>query len=1357
MLTTVAVIVLLTLGYLFIYLPNNEKNIQAQRFRALQNVDRNLHDKIENSVALLNNLLSEFEKSKPEKTTDLENYIQQYSTKNFTLLQPESIHKENWEFGKRVVDSGFTLSVNYNTKNIVLTLKKKQGLLNDSSVIQIGMKFSFEQFIKNILPENIFDEFIVFSENKPVYETFPSGISYAKNDSLLNIKNGIGSAGIINQRISGVDYKFFLQPVVLAYNSEWVIGGLLSGKRYQNEKSQLPTTFVLTLITLLLGIIITFPWIKLFQMGGKDRLTITDGILTLFISMLLISLLFFTFFKYNLPFRNGTSTDSKNKLSTDITNAFKSELASAYQKINAIDSLALLDSNLLKNDIVNFTNKNKIAFADNNLQLDSVKKEQIVAITNGINIVRTFWLDESGFEITSWNKEKNTAPHGRYDNREYFKKINSNNPRYLNNDINKKYYLEQVTSWNSGMFTSVISIPSHINYNGNKLVAALSLNIKSLDSVLLPTGYQFAIIENKGKVLYHSDKSKNLNENLLDEFSEKETLLSHLISKTNGIFLTEYAGKKYNVLIKPITGMPYYTVIFGDTIFKETRDMEIYSFSVSMMLIFFGVLVIQLLTIFLVSSRRSFLKKQLFDTSWIGPKISCNKEYLLSTLFNMLLTVMLFICFKSCSFLLYFFMLVYTITAIPLFLNKLFAIRYTLEKKSVLIYKKTTIKYLLTIIILINIVAVKMLLLPNYFFFLTFQLSTLLLAYLICHFNASIFKGLFFLKTKIHFFKYWNHTNSFTAMGFTRLIITSGIPIVFFYYSAYNYEQQLGIRYKQQEFSEKLNKKIPIQLQQKIISSNRYPRGIYMDGAWINKISMVDSDSITSAHINNEEFISLALLKLFRINFSETAIKEDKFYLNLAEDSSLIFNKSMDGNIAKTASGISFRQSQLPNKYIKIESNDLNYKFPDIFKLDINIFIKGLIFWGMLIAALIVYYFILLAIVKKLFALSLPDLSIWKVLDNKIMLNDKLNRLVFVIGLPGSGKRQFITNLIKQKKIKWGATGILNYHENDDANSNVFMADMINIPDSSDTNSNTYWENYLLKIFDKKNKLIIVNHFEYNIQDATTNRIKLNLLERLMLDNQCKIVILSSIHPVAFLDSIYYQTLNPSDKIVPGQDLERWHVLLGHYRIVLLALESGNSTIKAKSYWQQRVIAETNYTHFLNKMQAAAIEITNELPEEGRISRSDELAYKLQITAHYFYMYIWQSLTKEEKFLLYDLAEDDLVNSYDTYNLSMLIGKGVIVKKDGSLKLFNKGFRNFILTAIGNSEALKLKNQITDNGNWSKLKNPLLLVTLTILAFLLTSQEESYSKIITYIAALAAGIPTILKIFSIFEKPGEKN
>jgi hypothetical protein len=122
---------------------------------------------------------------------------------------------------------------------------------------------------------------------------------------------------------------------------------------------------------------------------------------------------------------------------------------------------------------------------------------------------------------------------------------------------------------------------------------------------------------------------------------------------------------------------------------------------------------------------------------------------------------------------------------------------------------------------------------------------------------------------------------------------------------------------------------------------------------------------------------------------------------------------------------------------------------------------------------------------------------------------------------------------------------------------------------------------------------------------------------------------------------------------------------------------------------------------------------------------------------------------------LYDLAEDNLVNSFDDYNLSMLIAKGVVIRPDGTLKLFNKGFRNFILTAIGNSEAMKIKNQIKDNGNWNTLKNPLQLIILAILTFLLTSQEEAFTKLITYVAALGAGVPAVLKLFSLFDKSNQ--
>src|SRR5690349_10734156 len=59
-LATILILIFLGAAYFFIYLPNNEKRIQEQHFRALQNIDRNIHTKIDNSVALLRNLLNAY-------------------------------------------------------------------------------------------------------------------------------------------------------------------------------------------------------------------------------------------------------------------------------------------------------------------------------------------------------------------------------------------------------------------------------------------------------------------------------------------------------------------------------------------------------------------------------------------------------------------------------------------------------------------------------------------------------------------------------------------------------------------------------------------------------------------------------------------------------------------------------------------------------------------------------------------------------------------------------------------------------------------------------------------------------------------------------------------------------------------------------------------------------------------------------------------------------------------------------------------------------------------------------------------------------------------------------------------------
>lgn len=1438
-LTTMVVIIVLAAIYFFVYIPNNEKSIQQQRFRALQNIDRNIHAKVENSVGLLNNLLNNYQKAGPEERKNIREYIENYPSTNFTITQPDTIVSTNWAVKKDSLDSAYAINVDDNNKQINLLFVKKVKYANSIVSFQIGMELTFEQFIRFLLPGNVFDQYVIFSNNKTVYESFPAGISDINKDSVFSNQKGIISSGVVSQNISGTDYKIFLQPIQIASNSEWIVGGLLTNERYQGERNQLPTAMILMLVTLLLIIVVTLPWIKLYLMGSKDRLTVTDGVLAIIISMLLMSLLFFIFFKYNLSFRYGNTRDSKEVLAKSIVTSFKKEVDIAYLKLHETDSLVAAENSLQEKDIKNL-NKSSLAFTKKGEQIDSNAKNKILAILNDASINQVFWLDKKGNEKLNWAGTEENAPHGNFSNREYFKKIISNNQYVSGNDPSAKYYLDQVISWTSGIFTSLVSVKSKLSTQENDVVAALSFNVKSLDSVVLPAGYLFAVTDNHGKVLYHSEKSKNLTENLLQEFSANQHLGSYFQAKASGVFSTDYFGKKYNVLVKPVAGLPYFILIFSDTAFKETRDMEIYSFTISMMVLFFVFLFLQLMIIFIVSARQSFFKNQLFDTTWIGPKKSCQKEYTLSACLNIVLIFILFILFSRSTFLEYFFILLFTVSFIPLFLNSIFAKRYFDEKKNVLQFKVTAIICLVSIIIITNVAAFRLLDREHAYNLLLYEFAAFAVAVLLYAARNYISRFAKTLQEKFSFLNRWGHINSFTFMGLTRLIITSGIPIVFFYYSSYNYEQNLNIRYRHLNFINNLNSKITTSGLEQTVKNNQLHAGVYLDSSWVKKIDFIDKSELDKEHFHpysNEQNNTIQYLKIFRLFLTDMSITEDKFYTAHAGDSSFFFNHLLNDACIKENGTNTYLPSSQTGKYIRIRSANLNYKFPSIYQYN-GAFFKGSVFWLLLLAVLIIYYFVLYNIIKKLFALNLPDMSIWKALDNKILSDKYLNNLVFVIGLPGAGKKYQIINKINDGEIKLKGNGVLKYIEGDDDRSNVFIADLINIPDSTDNDGEFIWQQYERTVFNRKNKLIIVNHFEYNIQDAQTNRRKLNFLERLMLEEHSKIIILSSIHPVAFLDSVLSQSTSQAATSVPGEDLERWHVLLGHYRIALLPLDFSPATLKsgtatttisgkvmsmknqitlsnakinisntstqifadeegnfllssnfilpftiavsAKGYiteelvieknnetviveleeafnnWKDRIRSETNYTHFLKKMQQSAIDITAELQPQERLAKSDELAFKLQVTSHYFYMYIWQSLTKEEKFLLYDLAEDNLVNSFDDYNLSMLIGKGVIIRPDGTLKLFNKGFRNFILTAIGNTEAKKIKNQILDNGSWGKLKNPLMIVVFSILAFLLMSQEESYSRIITYVAALGAGVPAILKLFSLFERPGDK-
>ena len=1560
--TLISVAALITY-YLFVYLPGNEQEIKNQRFRVLQRIDQNIHDKIDNSVALLDLLIESHKTANPKA---LKKYISDYSKANFILdnirQEPDSVLKK-YKASDRSADSTGSITgtdedpvgrikVDYQKQQFEIILKRIIGDGARQHLFRISMHYRFDQFIQPVLVNNVFDEYVLLSQNQVVYETFPTGIRNYTSDSLLRgTGNGISSSGIRDQQIGGTQYKMFLQPLMFDKKNDWILAGLLSATRYENEKKQLSAAIVLLLVTVSLAIIVAFPWLKLLHMGNQNRLTLLDGGFSLMVAMLLMSLLFFTFFRYNVPFRARDTPGCKENLAASITQAFTNEVRVARDRLYQYDTL--MEKKRLFTDLANVANKKKVGVGKMNPsktfsgKLDSTTKKRLDSISNSISFNQVFWLSNDGTELYNWTKDSINAPHADLSKRNYFINAKDHNFYFLDNDTSKPFYLDQVVSWTTGTFRTQISTVSCLK-DRNLAVVDLSFNVKALDSVIMPVGYLFAIIDNAGNVLYHSDKTRNLNENLREEFSNSSRLMSSIAAHTTDVFVTDYYGKEYNTRVEPMTGLPYNIVILSDAVYKETKDTEIYSFTISMFLLLFLYFVIEAIAVVFFSAKRSFLTRRGFITDWIWPKKSFHPIYLRASIAHIAVIVLLLLFYPSSDFANLFFILPAAVTWISIFLNSLYIIKYKSEEnkrfeyKVFKKYKEATTKTMIVLLVLLNIVAYFVLdtVLSPFFGFEAVAFIVLLAFYLtfmpgdnpLVQFLAQSFNYRqstpgkpFDLKSRVtaretnpSIKNKLRYSDSFTLMAITKLIISSGIPVIFLYTLDYNYEQNLLTTYRQVDFASRFMDKFHgyddslwlrtdnalVRVEDtvhkddgRLTSSNdtstavtedtlnadrnvngnvntllftagnktfcnaSFIKGVYNDGSWIQDMylknaSFADKDG--GEKITIKDSLTTLLLNVFRFYQNSIAAKENNLHLHPSLDSFIRFNAEPQHSSPHGGSTTTYVSTKIPGKYLVVTSHPLNYTFPRFFDK------YGFSFWLLLLIALIVFYFVLRYIIKTMFAVNLPDLARWQQVDQQTF---RENGLLFIIGPPGSGKMKEIGTRVKEK---WWAfdmltrtTGEEKAGQEESAEKKIEKKDVRNPIKIAYEKVGKDEKKELNFLIDEESlrdyHAIVINNFEYNFNDEEENCFKLRLLEKLMtLENKPHIIILSTIHPTGFLDSLHASKPN-GDTDDFEKFIERWAILLGHFRVLIWPLprnfdlqqiEENDIAINEAN---RELLAEFRYGHFLESFQNIFkkpradkdqsspakskfesvvenyyIHMSDSLTEEQKMAlheftknqlksfsikddpdetldmnlrrwettvknyymrMSDSLtpeqksslndfamndfvtselanmstnddsgydfdaqSYRFQLLVQNYYMHIWHSLTKEEKFLLYDLAEDGLVNSCDFYNLGMLISKGLIIRdQDRKLRLFNKSFCNFILTSIGNIEATKIQNQIKDSGHWNRLRVPLMIIIIAILAFLLITQAETYNKIIAYLGALVTGMLTFSRFFGFFE------
>ncbi len=137
------------------------------------------------------------------------------------------------------------------------------------------------------------------------------------------------------------------------------------------------------------------------------------------------------------------------------------------------------------------------------------------------------------------------------------------------------------------------------------------------------------------------------------------------------------------------------------------------------------------------------------------------------------------------------------------------------------------------------------------------------------------------------------------------------------------------------------------------------------------------------------------------------------------------------------------------------------------------------------------------------------------------------------------------------------------------------------------------------------------------------------------------------------------------------------------------------------------------------------------------------------------YNSIWNSLSLPERFMLYDLAEDELLNLTDKVTLGMLCLKGLVVfdPKHMRMRCFDKGFALFIEQGISNKDLMLMEKNAKEKGRWRGVRLGLLLIALALVGFVYVVNPNIIQGLIGVVGAITALSASLGKISGNFKIP----
>lgn len=506
-----------------------------------------------------------------------------------TLLQNVTIVKED----DKLIGSTVRFIKERGASSIKLTYVH-QDRTETKTRWKIEAVINFDTIMRQLVTEDIFSDVLLADPmGRVLYHhqstRDPSGFVFEDVSILLRRVNGLESkdgdaekGGTERQEdlvsmlplfntapIGGISHVVFAQAMDLLADRETaqtlILMGIVPAGQFHAEARAIPLNHLLLVAGLLLILFFVLPYIKLRTNVPTERLTPISVIVLMISTVLgtavltlgLADIATYRNLEQHLNTRLKDVSDEIRKQFNDDAQRGLAQLAMFDQSCKGECSNRLHGrggSHLAQRLCIRMSEereKNEFFFFPTESDKCSENNDKNNAARVVYPDVKTmFWVGSTGELKVLRSRESHPWKYAKLQERQYVRRILADET-FIREPDGQRFWIEPIFSRTTGENAAVFSMKSIASSEG-PIVAALEVKLPSITGVGVPPGMGFAVIDQEGKVLFHSDPRRNLRENLFEETDRDGRLRQAVFARATTQFDGRYWGKDRHFHIAPL-------------------------------------------------------------------------------------------------------------------------------------------------------------------------------------------------------------------------------------------------------------------------------------------------------------------------------------------------------------------------------------------------------------------------------------------------------------------------------------------------------------------------------------------------------------------------------------------------------------------------------------------------------------------------------------------------------------------------------------------------------------------------------------------------------------------------------------